>query len=115
MRRFNLRKCLVVFVAIMMICSVTGCVSSVSMPVLQADGSMLIRGKLRRISVQEGIMKIKPPNGESVVVKLTKETIFKNFSEVADIKKYQPVEVVYVVEGADNLAISVKTIADGSC
>jgi hypothetical protein len=118
MKRFNMGMWLCLFAIIMMIFGAPGCVStrnSASMPVLQADGSMIVKGKVRRISVQQGILKIKLPKGDPVVVKFNKETICKNISSVAEIKKYQPLEVIYIVTGGDNIAISVKTIADGSC
>ncbi|HIJ79314.1 MAG: hypothetical protein OEY01_10045 [Desulfobulbaceae bacterium] len=118
MKRISMRNYLGYFITMMLLLGATGCVSarnSVSYPALQTDGSMIVKGKGVKILVAEGILKIKPPKGDAVVVKLTKETIFKNIGSAAEIKKYQPLEVIYVVKGAENIAISVKIIAEGSC
>lgn len=119
MVRVKLRVGLVLLLAFVMIGGTVGCVAknnSAGMPALQADGTMLVKGKARKVSVEQGILKVKAPKAKKAVeIKVTGETIFKNIASLAEIKKYQPVEVIYKVVGTENIAISVRPIPEGSC
>lgn len=116
MEHSKVKMVLVLLVALVMIGGLTGCVGSSSgLPVLQADGSMLVKGKVKKISVRKGVLEIKPPKGDLVVLRLSPETILKNIKSLTDIKKNNALQVIYRVEGAENNAISIKAIASGSC
>ena len=79
------------------------------------DGSVVMKGKVGKISLPDNTLTIKPRKGESVTVILNEKTVFAGDSSAAALKKNQPVEVAYRAEGTANVALSVKELPEGSC
>ncbi|MGV1100720.1 hypothetical protein ACUUL3_15085 [Thiovibrio sp. JS02] len=93
--------------------TMAGCAASQSGPSALADGTMITKGKVKAIA--NDLVTIKPPKGDAVTVRLTADTKFDGLDSAKAIKKGNAFEVRYKLEGAENIAISVKAIAEGSC
>jgi hypothetical protein len=91
--------------------ALSGCAAKTA---ARPDGSLVVKGKARHISLEKGILTVKPPEGEAVTVKLPPTTTYTNI-RVEEIKRGQPLEVIYKVEGPENMAIAVRAIQEGSC
>ena len=115
MKDLNVKMILVFLVALVMIGGLTGCAGTSGLPVLQADGSMLVKGKVKKISVKRGVLEMKPPKGDLVVLKLTSETVLENMKSLSEIKKNNALQVIYRVQGGENIVLSIKVIAAGTC
>jgi hypothetical protein len=95
----------------------SGCVSTQKGATGSAeiDGSALtIKGKVQNISPEEGLMVVAPPKGDRVTLKFTPQTPVKGGS-IKEITKFQPVRVIYAVEGEENSAVSIEILPQGSC
>lgn len=73
-----------------------------------------VKGKVQKISPAEGIMVVAPPKGDRVTVQITSQTPVKG-GNLAEITRFQPVRVMYTVEGAQNRSTSIEILPQGSC
>lgn len=96
---------------------VSGCVSTQNgaTGAAKIDASALtVKGKVQMISPQQGLMVVAPPKGDRVTLKFTMQTPVKGGS-IEDIARFQPVRVMYTVEGGENIAVSIEILVQGSC
>lgn len=78
------------------------------------ENVMTVKGKVQKISLEEGIMVISPRKGDRVTVKFTEQTPVKGGS-LKEIVKFLPVRVIYSVDGGGNIAVSIEILPQGSC
>ena len=94
---------------------VSGCASNGETDSAKIDGSALtVKGKVQNISLQEGILVVAPPKADRVTLKFTPQTQVKG-GAIKDISRFQPVRVMYTVEGKENSAVSIEILPQGSC
>ena len=96
---------------------VSGCFSTQSGSVGSENShtnTLTVKGKVQTISLQEGIMVVSPPKGSRVTLKFTPQTEVKGGS-LNEIKRFEPVRVIYAVEGGENSAVSIEILPQGSC
>lgn len=81
------------------------------------EGTLLVKGKITKITTQADItiIKIKPPQGEAVIVQVTPATKLGNLKSIQEIVNHTPVEVNYRMEGADNIAVKLRILEEGAC
>lgn len=80
-----------------------------------ADGSMLIKGKVSKISLKDKTLTIKPRKGDRITVTFNEETALRGYPSAELIEKDQPVEVTYRPEENSNIALSIKQLPEGAC
>jgi len=99
-----------------MILVLTGCASRLpSGP--QPDGTVLIRGKVKKVTTSGDTttIKIKPPKGEIVSITAGSEAECKKSCPLDGLEKDQPVEIIYRPVAGAKVAVSIRNIAQGSC
>jgi len=106
--------CLLMLAASMLLIGCAKTTNGAAASALQADGSLIAKGKVTKISA-DGLLAIKPPKGEAITLKLTAETKFNGIADAKSIKSGTALEIRYRQEGTENIAISVTAIAQGSC
>lgn len=79
------------------------------------DGSVVVKGTLRNISLPENTLTIKPRKGDSVTVLINGETEFAGGASASSLAKNQPVEITYKAAGSGNIALVVKQLPEGAC
>lgn len=95
----------------------SGCVSTQNGTAGSEDiqgNSLTVKGKVQKISLEEGVMIIAPRKGDRVTVKFTEQTPVKGGS-LKEIVRFLPVRVIYSVEGEENIAVSIELLPQGSC
>lgn len=107
------RNLILLFFAVALM--LAGCAAAGGQSMQNTDGSVVMKGKVGKISLPDNTLTIKPRKGESVTVILNEKTVFAGDSSAAALKKNQPVEVAYKAEGTGNIALSVKQLPEGSC
>ncbi len=80
-----------------------------------ADGGMLVKGKVSKISQADKTLTIKPRKGDKITVTFNEKTALQGYSSAELIEKNQPVEVTYRPEGNANLALTIKQLPEGAC
>jgi len=80
-----------------------------------ADGSMLVKGKVSKISQVNKTLTVKPGKGDLVTVTFNENTVLKGYPSAELIEKNQPVEVTYRQEDTTNFALSIKQLPEGAC
>lgn len=106
---------LLAFLALFILAS--GCVSTQNGTGGSANiqgNNLTIKGKVQKISLEEGVMIIAPRKGDRVTVKFTEQTAVKGGS-LKEIVRFLPVRVIYNVEGGENIAVSIELLPQGSC
>lgn len=78
------------------------------------ENVMTVKGKVQKISPEEGLMVVSPPKGDRVTLKFTEQTPVKG-GTVKDITRFQPVQVSYTIEGEQNVIVSIEILPQGSC
>lgn len=79
------------------------------------DGSSLtVKGKVQKVSPEEGVMVVAPPKGDRVILKFSPQTPVTG-GAIKDITKFQPVRVIYTVKSGENIAVSIEILPMGSC
>lgn len=76
--------------------------------------SLTVKGKVQQISPEKGLLVVAPPKGDRVTLKFTPQTPVKGGS-LKEITKFQPVRVIYAVEGGQNIVVSIEILPQGSC
>ncbi len=76
--------------------------------------SQILKGKLQDISLTEGTMVIAPPKGQVMTLKFSPQTPVKG-GALKDVRKYDPVQVIYTINGEQNNAHSIEILPQGSC
>lgn len=78
------------------------------------ENVMTVKGKVQKISPEEGLMVVSPPKGDRVTLQFTEQTPVKGGS-IKEISRFQPVRVIYSVEAGVNIAVSIEILPQGSC
>ncbi len=76
--------------------------------------SLTVKGKVQKISPEEGVMVVAPPKGDRVTLKFAPQTPVKG-GTTKDIARFHPVLVIYTVKGGENIAVSIEILPQGSC
>jgi hypothetical protein len=79
-----------------------------------ANSSLTVKGKVQKISLEEGIMVVAPPKGERVTLKITPQIAVKG-GTLKEITRFQPVQAVYTVNKDENSVVSLEILPQGSC
>ncbi len=94
-----------------------GCVSSQSSAeadaALAAQGILTVKGKVKEVSLEDGIITVRPKKGGKVTVGFNAETVFKGVASAGEIEKDQPVKILYKEEGGKKMAVSVEKLLGG--
>lgn len=96
---------------------VSGCTSTqngASESAMMQEGVMIVKGKVQKLSLEEGSMVVAPPKGDRVALKFTEQASVKGGS-IKDIARFQPVRVHYTSEGQENMIVSIEILPQGSC
>ena len=78
-------------------------------------GTFMVKGKVKKINLEQGVFFIAPPKGDRVKIYIYDNVQLQKYDSIKSIKKNDPVEVIYMLEGNKNNAISIKQISLGSC
>ena len=115
-KKINLTCFLFIFLAALMV-ALSGCASSRLTVGPQPDGTILIRGKVQKVATQGEItiIKVKPPKGDAVYIRVTPDAACKKSCPIDKMEKDLRVEIIYRTEANDNVAVTVRKIAQGSC
>ncbi len=79
-----------------------------------SSSSLTVKGKVQKISLEEGVMVVAPPKGERVTLKFTPQIAVKG-GTLKEITRFQPVQAVYTVNKDENSAVSLEILPQGSC
>lgn len=79
-----------------------------------SNNTLTVKGKVQKISLEEGIMVVAPPKGERVTLKFTPQIAVKG-GTLKDITRFQPVQAVYTANKNENSAVSLEILPQGSC
>ncbi len=81
---------------------------------MMQEGVMIVKGKVQKISLEEGIMVVAPPKGERVTLKISEQASVKGGS-IKEIARFQPVRVHYTLEGQQNMIVSIEILPKAEC
>lgn len=95
--------------------AVGGCAVK-SNTVTLADGrqAFKVRGKVGFVEPNIGVLVLEGRKGDSNI-SFTDKVGKRGFSSMADIRRGQPLEVIYLQDNLGNYAVSIKRLPDGSC
>ena len=79
-----------------------------------SNNTLTVKGKVQKISLEEGIMVVAPPKGERVTLKFTPQIAVKG-GTLKEITRFQPVQAVYTANKDENSAVSLEILPQGSC
>lgn len=106
---------------LLIVCSLffltSGCVSTgkeIAVPGKIDTDSLTVKGKVQKISLEEGVMVVAPRNGDHITLKFTRQTPV-NCGEIMAITKFQVVQVSYKEINGVNKARYIEMLPDGSC
>lgn len=80
-----------------------------------APGTLIVKGKVKQINLEQSAILVAPPKGERVQVFIHENTQLNGYDSIKSIKKNDPVEVLYKEDENKNNAISIRPIPLGSC
>jgi len=111
-------KALVPFIGVCLLFLLNfGCVAtgierddSAKMPVQ----TFTVKGKIQKVSGEEGIMVVASPKGDRIILKFTSQTPVVG-GAMKDVDKFQSVKAVYAVEAGQNRLLLLELLPQGSC
>jgi hypothetical protein len=96
---------------------VSGCASTqneAAESAMMQEGVMIVKGKVQKLSLEEGSMVVAPPKGERVTLKISEQASVKGGS-IKEIARFQPVRVHYTLEGQQNMIVSIEILPKAEC
>lgn len=112
----NLKVSLALVVVFMLLMA-AGCVSSQSRAEKDVasvtQDIVTVKGKVKAVSVEDGVITIKPRKSGKVTIGFDGGTSFKGMASAKEIKKGQPVKILYKTEGDKKKAVTVEKLLDG--
>ncbi len=96
---------------------VSGCASTQNGTAASAniqDNVSTVKGMVQKIVHGEGILIVVSAKGDRVILKFTEQTPIKG-GTISDIVRSNPVRVSYIVEGEQNMVVSIEILPQGSC
>lgn len=80
-----------------------------------ADGTILIQGSIRRVSLEMNTITVKMPKAGRIHIMVAPQIDFVGMSSLADLKKGQQVKVWYTPVGEENRAVKIELMLDLGC
>ena len=82
---------------------------------MSVDEALFIQGSVKRISLEEKLITVKPGKEERVKIQVDEQTVFVGMSTLEELKKGQQVKVWYTAIGDINIAEKVERLPDLGC
>ncbi len=107
------KSCFAFFLLVSLV--MAGCVAK-SNTVTLADGKQVlkVRGKVEIVEPDIGML-ILDGRGDTTTISFTDMVAMRGFDSMVDIKKGNPLEVVYLKDNLGNYAVSIKRLPAGCC
>ena len=78
------------------------------------EQTFTVKGKIQKVSGEEGIIVVASPKGDRIILKFTSQTPVVG-GAMKDVDKFHPVKAVYTVEAGQNRLLVLELLPQGSC
>ncbi len=79
------------------------------------EGADIFKGRVRSVSVEDGILTVRPRKGKKVEFSFTEQTVFVGFISLDEIEDNKDVTVWYFNDGEINQAVKIEKLPEQGC